>query len=275
MKKYLIALDLDDTLLTKEKIIPQTTKDYLKQLIDDGHKVVLATGRPYAGMSMYYEELNLDTPIVTSNGAMTFNPKDPNFKKVLLGIDKELIKDVFINTKECVVDAFFGYEKRIYLTNENEIFKYFIHYQDDSIVIKGNVEDIIDINPGSVIVGVKEDYLKTFEKYVEDNHKDNLLLRLFGVYNKIGLYELYSNKISKREGLQLVLNHYNMNKENLIAIGDGHNDIEMLDYAYVGVAMVNAKQDVLDSAKYITREDSNKEGVILFLDHFLGYNTLK
>src|SRR5690625_5444822 len=73
MKKeqHLIALDLDGTLLTDGKEISVFTKKVIQQVIDDGHIVVIATGRAHRDSIQYYHELELSTPMVNFNGALT------------------------------------------------------------------------------------------------------------------------------------------------------------------------------------------------------------
>ncbi len=275
MKKYLIALDLDGTTLTDEKNITDKTKEYIEKLIKDGHKIVIATGRPYAGMSRYYKELNLDTPVVVSNGGMVFNPTDHTFKKIHYGIDKKKILKIFENNKEAIVDSYFNFDEKVYYSNKTNVFDFLVNYQGESTVVTGNIEDIIDVDPSGVMIAVKEELIEELNNYINTEFNGELLLRHFGIRNGYYSCELYQSNISKREGLEEVLNYYNIKKENLIAFGDGNNDLEMLQYAYVSVAMVNGCEEVLKQAKYITRDDNNNDGVINFLDRFLGNNTIK
>ena len=72
MEKYLIALDMDGTLLNKSHVISKTTSDYFKQLEKDGHIIVIASGRPVRGIMNFYKELELDTPIICYNGAYIY-----------------------------------------------------------------------------------------------------------------------------------------------------------------------------------------------------------
>ena len=64
MEKYLIVLDLDGTLLYDWKTLKEDTKDYMLELSKEGHKLVIATGRPFRSSERYYKMLELDTPII-------------------------------------------------------------------------------------------------------------------------------------------------------------------------------------------------------------------
>ncbi|MFI3329887.1 MAG: Cof-type HAD-IIB family hydrolase [bacterium] len=274
MEKYLIAFDLDGTLLTDDKTITDTSKKYINKLIDDGHMVCIATGRPYAGMLHYYKELGLKTPIINTNGGMIHNPNDDNFKKIHLGMDKEIVKDIFSNNKDSILDAYFGYDHKVYFTSMHERLAPFIHIDENTILVEGPLEETIDVETSGVIVVVDENKHKNFEDYVNKHYSDKLALREFRRIDGTHLYELYHKAVSKREGLQVILDYYGLTSKNLIAFGDGDNDLEMLEFAYVGVAMVNGREEAIQSAKYITRTTNNEDGAILFLDHFLGYNTM-
>lgn len=274
MKKYLIAFDLDATLLTDDKKITNKSKEYIKKIINDGHTVVIATGRPYIGMKNYYDELELKTPVVNTNGGMVHNPHDKNFKKVHLGMPKEFVKDICIKNKGIILDAYFGYDDKVYYTNIHDRLKDFIHIDEYTVEIKGPLEETIDVDTSGVIFVVDASRHLEFENYINDNYSDTLALREFRREEGSHLYELYQKSISKREGLEIILNHYNLSSKDLIAFGDGDNDLEMLDFAYVSVAMCNGREEAIAAAKYITATDNNNDGPILFLDHFLEYNTL-
>ncbi|MCX5775805.1 MAG: HAD-IIB family hydrolase, partial [Firmicutes bacterium] len=78
-KRYLIAFDMDGTLLNDKKTISFRTRRYLHHLDRQGHVVVLASGRPVRALRRYYDELNLRSPMVCYNGASIENPHDSDF----------------------------------------------------------------------------------------------------------------------------------------------------------------------------------------------------
>src|SRR5690625_5463976 len=78
-KQHLIALDLDGTLLTNNKTISMRTKDIIFRAIEDGHIVVIATGRPHRASIQYYQSLGLTTPMVNFNGGLIHHPTDKNW----------------------------------------------------------------------------------------------------------------------------------------------------------------------------------------------------
>ncbi len=274
MKKYVIALDLDDTVLNTNKEITDLTKKYLQQLSNDGHKVVLSTGRPLRAMKQYYDYLELDTPIISDNGGFTHHPFDNNFNEVRLGIDKQIIIDVTKNTKDCINSCFFSIDNTIYIDKQSEKFDGVIHINDQSTVIKGNLYDICDVNPYGMLFLLNSNKINEFEEYVLSRYSDTISLRMFFNDGEEAMYELYQKSISKREGLEVVLDYYGLTTNELIAMGDGDNDIEMIELASVGVAMKNGRESVIKAANHTTEYDCDNDGVVRFLDKFLENNKL-
>ena len=85
MDRYLIAIDIDGTLLNKDRVISKATKEYLLKLSNEGHLIVLASGRPIRSLVQFHDELKLDTPLICYNGALVFSLNDKlNTRKNLI-----------------------------------------------------------------------------------------------------------------------------------------------------------------------------------------------
>ena len=94
MKQHLIVLDLDGTLLTDDKIISHKTKMTLQKAKDEGHQVMIATGRPFRASEVYYKELSLTTPIVNFNGAYVHHPRNPMWQAIHSPISMHVVHEV-------------------------------------------------------------------------------------------------------------------------------------------------------------------------------------
>jgi len=127
MEKYLIVLDLDGTLLYDWKTLKEDTKDYLLELSKEGHKLVIATGRPFRSSERYYKMLELDTPIINYNGGLVTSKNDDNFQCFSLTVEKEYIIDIFEKTKNYIKNAFGEIGDDIYLLHDTEEIRPLIH----------------------------------------------------------------------------------------------------------------------------------------------------
>lgn len=94
--KYLIACDLDGTTLNRQGELTTKTIKVLQHLRSLGHIVCLATGRPFNGAIGKYEEVGLDTPLITDNGGSIENPVDPTFPKQRTYIPVHMMHQLYV-----------------------------------------------------------------------------------------------------------------------------------------------------------------------------------
>ena len=100
------------------------------------------------------------------------------------------------------------------------------------------------------------------------NKYDNIKLRFWsGEWLKIS--EIYHINTNKGKALEKIAEYYNINKEHIIAFGDADNDIELLKYAGISVAMKNGEEKIKEIAKLISLEDNNNDGIKLTLEKII------
>ena len=120
MKKYLIALDMDGTLLNNNNQISNLTKEYLIKLASQGHKIIISSGRPIRGIISYYKELKLNTPIICYNGAYIYPGKE-NIEEYCFSFSYKLIKQIINDiTYEYIDNIILETNDDIYLLHEDE-----------------------------------------------------------------------------------------------------------------------------------------------------------
>jgi HAD superfamily hydrolase (TIGR01484 family) len=95
MEKHIIIIDLDGTLMLDFSHYDEETIDYLKKLHNDGHIIVIATGRPLRSSFFVHQAIGLNTPIINYNGALVSNPFDDNFPKTDLRVEKDDLAKIF------------------------------------------------------------------------------------------------------------------------------------------------------------------------------------
>lgn len=154
-EKYLIALDLDGTLLNDNKKICKLTKKYLKLLNEKGVEIVLCSGRAPRSIINYYEELNINSPIIAYNGGLTFNPSNPNFKVKGYRFNHKIIKEIYNNTKEYIDSAMCENSKKIFIDKEDAFLFNFFHKSNLEIV-KGNIGNILNEDTYTYVIKLKE-----------------------------------------------------------------------------------------------------------------------
>lgn len=264
IKDYLIAVDLDGTLITGFDKYDKKSFRYLRKLAKK-NKIVIATGRPLRSSKYYYDLLGLNTPIINYNGALVQNPNDMNFKKSLITIDRhDLFK--FIDENEDIIDTVFCEdEDDIYLHKETEYVGPYLH-SDGGKVVTGDLRHGLKQNPNGAILFTHLGSEARLEEYVNRVFQGRILIRFWYVKNVV-VSEFYSNQTSKANALMKVASYYNITQDKIIAIGDGHNDIEMINYAGYGIAMGNGHKELLKVAKYTTKP-VKEHGVYYILKNF-------
>lgn len=263
-KKYLILSDLDQTLLTTDKRITNKTKKFIKKIVDEGHIFCFSTGRPLQGCINYFNDLNINCPIVTENGSNIYFPENdmkPVSFLIPLNVFKSLLKDV----DKILVSCFTGTKTCLLIENESCVPPWIVHENEGFSKKVGKIYDMIDEDPflPSFIVSDAELMKTILSKYPDISYR-------FWGKNEVGYtFEIYSKNASKGQALRYLKNHYNIDDECTIAFGDELNDLPMIEEAYYGVAMINGKDDVKKRANMITKKDNDHNGVIKHIKYIM------
>ena len=265
MKKgYLIAIDLDGTLIQGFDNYDKLSFDLLKKLAKD-NTIVIATGRPFRSSKYYYDILGLNTPIINYNGALVHHPSDTNFEKNMITVPKEIVIKILEDNKDVITNIFCEIEDEIFLYRKEDEINPYLHLDGGNLHI-GNFRDILTGDPNGAIIFSKNGTEEILEKYINDTYKGKLEIR-FWEDEKYCVSEVYNPLTTKGNGIKQIINYYKIPFEKTIAIGDGHNDIELFENVNISVAMANSHKDLLKNAKYITKSVS-EHGVYYFLKDF-------
>ena len=262
MQRHLIVLDLDGTLLTDQKVISSKTKNTLLQAKNAGHEVMIATGRPYRSSEMYYKELGLTTPIVNFNGAYVHHPMNSSWDTVHKPIDLHVVKDV--------VEAVQSYSIKNMLAEVLD--DVYLHHHDEKMIsafalgnpniTTGDLRTFLKTDPTSLLIHAEEDSVDLVRQHLRDVHAEVIDHRRWGA--PWDVIEVVRHGLNKAVGLAHVSAYLDIPKERIIAFGDEDNDLEMIEYAGVGVAMGNAISALQNIANEVTRTN-NEDGIAEFL----------
>lgn len=261
---YIIAIDLDGTVVSNFDDYDKISFELLKQLKKDNY-IVIATGRPYRSSKYFYDLLELNTPIINYNGALVHNPNDKNFKKIKISVDRNNIIKLLNDNKNIIFDIFCEVEDDIYLWKEDKKIENYLHL-DGGILHLGNFEETLTEDPNGAIIFSHIGSENQLNNYINNNFNGDLKIRFWPI-NDFVVSEIYSPMTSKANGLAKVCEYYGISNDRLISFGDGHNDIEMIEYSKIGVAMANSNQELLKIANHITK-NVNENGVYHFLKEF-------
>lgn len=269
--RHLIALDLDGTLLTDNKVISSKTKQTVRTAMDEGHIVVIATGRPHRSSINYYHELGLKTPMVNFNGALLHHPTNKNWDA--------LHNPMPIRTAHAIIDACFDLNVNnilaevmddVYLAQYDEkLIEIYQESPDDPPFKIGNIKQTLKEDPTSILILPKDEQVQMLRSHLDDYHAEFIEHRNWGA--PWNIIEIIKKGMNKAVGLQKIAHYYGIPQERIIAFGDEDNDLEMIDYAGVGVAMDNAIPQLKQLAKHVTKTNE-QDGIGSFLEEYLKLN---
>ncbi|MCB2353335.1 Cof-type HAD-IIB family hydrolase [Clostridium estertheticum] len=270
----LVCIDMDGTLLNSKHKVSNASKEALLKAHNKGVKIVISTGRMYSDAEFFSNLIGVKAPVIASNGAFIKqkNEKEAIYKNILE--EKLFVKLLNVFIKYKVYPTFY--------TPQNAYC--------GSIIIKVFVE-YIKLR-GGMSRATKIKYIRTIKQWdkvfkIEKNnmvkcevmHKDTeKLLKVRAEIQKIEGIEIVSSSkhnieitskgVSKGRAVEKLANYYNIKKDEIIAIGDSENDISMIEFAGMGIAMGNAIERVKQKSDFITDTNDN-EGVAKAINKFI------
>lgn len=269
MKYKLLALDLDGTLTNSKKEITPYTKEVLLEAQRQGLLLILASGRPTYGIVPVAKTLEMDRFggfILSFNGGKVIEVKTG---KVLYeqALPPDIVPLLYKRSWEAGL-TILSYNGKHILT-ENAADKY-VKYESflTKMKIKETDNFLRDLQlPADkcLVVGEPEDLVPLEEKLRQE------ISNRINIYRSEAFYlELVPKGIDKAASLSVLLERLRMKKDELIAIGDGYNDISMIQYAGLGVAMANAQSPVKANANEITKYTNDEDGVARYVETLLS-----
>lgn len=262
----LIALDMDGTLLNEGKKISEENNIAIKKAKEKGVKVVLATGRPIKGIENYLNELDLisdEDYCITYNGSLVVNTGTKEIlTQVLLksedvhylyDLSKKLDIDIHaLTTSGCITPKLSEYtELEIRMNNIPFEEIDFNNIKDDTEIVK------------VMFVGEEKKLSAVIEKLPREVYKKYNVVRSAPYF-----LEFLDKNVSKGTGVKALAEKLGINRSEIICVGDAGNDIDMIEYAGLGVAMKNAFPEVKKAANYITYSNE-EDGVAHVINKFI------
>lgn len=261
---YIVASDLDGTLLTPNHQLTDFTKKILRSLVNILKiHFIFATGRHYNNVILIRNKLNISSYMITANGSKIYSPDgkliiscnlNTDIVHDLLSIahdDSEIITNIFKNN-EWLINK---YQKDQELYSKSWSFNYKI-YNKDTI-------SYCDINK---IYFTSNNYQKLFFLEKELNTRWGKYVSIS--FSCLTCLEVVSGGISKGYALKYIANLLNYELKDCISFGDGMNDKEMLEMTGKGCIMYNAQQRLKDALPYLEIIGSNQnEAVPRYLNY--------
>jgi len=264
---------MDGTLLDDNHLISEENKKALKEAQNRGVVIAVTTGRLFVSASYYYSILGIEGPIIASNGAYIRENSSAEFiyKYNLSLLDTKQLNEIL--NKTSLTHYFYTYNTAITSKAFPANHPYVLSNEDmpEHLKILFNVQE--DIEP--LLKEYENDILKV---YVTCENDTETLFKVKDEIKEIGKYEVVSSGnnnfeimkkgASKGLAVKILAESLNIKQEEVMCIGDNENDLSMIKYAGLGVAMGNGVNILKNEANYITDTNLNS-GVAKVIQKFV------
>ncbi|MGK0552136.1 Cof-type HAD-IIB family hydrolase [Enterococcus faecalis] len=264
----LIAIDLDGTLLNSQKEISERNRQALLAAKNAGIKVVICTGRPLAAINIYLEQLQLrdagDYSITFNGGLVQKNDTGEVIEKALmplsdvhdlyrLATELNIPLDILSDGLVLQLPTSKDYSSLYNVLNKLLTFESFELAQlaQDRIYNKA-------------VIAVEENYLNERIKQIPSRFYDRFEI----IKTRNNLLEFMPKGITKAYGISLLARDLHIQPEEVMALGDEENDLPMIQYAGLGVAMANAIPAVKQVADQVTATN-DQDGVAQAIETYV------
>lgn len=277
-----IVMDVDGTLFNSDKQIGPKTKELLIKAQEMGIKVVLASGRPTTGLLDIGEELSMKKHhglFVSFNGSKVIDcetmeelfdePMSIEESKAVLNHMKKFdrVRPMFDkgeymmvnNVYDCYIQ--FKGEPMNIIEYESRGGKFKLCEADD-------LASCVDKPLNKILTTADPEYLQEHHQAMMEPFKDSLCC----VFTAPFFFEYTAKGIDKAKALDTVFSKIGITKDEVISFGDGHNDMSIIQYAGIGVAMENAVDDLKAAADEITLSNDEEGIAVSLLKHIPELN---
>lgn len=242
----LAAIDLDGTLLGPDGRIGQRNRAAVRALADAGVTPIIASGRMHAATLAVHDELGLDTPVVSYNGALVLDPRG-NRPLLHVPLDAAIAEEVVSWAAEHDVVAQYYLDDTLYVDRLTGWSRLYHDRTGSRIVPVGPLSRFSGRSPTKILyVGRPEDTLCW-----QDIWRGRLGDRAYIVRTMPEYLEFLDPRVDKWEGIRVAAQELGVPGERVVAFGDSHNDVPMLAGAGLGVAMPYSPAEVLKAADAI------------------------
>ena len=272
MKKRLLFLDLDGTLLNDAKEITQGNRDALEQALRRGHGVIITTGRPLKSAIQQAHKLGLDRPgclLIAYNGAQIYD-----WEKQQIVFSRSLplaaVERIFerVNAAGEHIQTYDAWDVLVEPRCDNASVRRYCQLIGMAFKVIGDVrKDLTEAPVKCLVINYEEQSgIKKIQAWIREN-----MAREVDCFFSCDQYlEIVPRGMSKGEAVKMLCAKMGVDIADAVAVGDAANDLSMIEAAGIGVAMANGTEEVKAVADYITARDNNHDGIAEVVQRFFS-----
>jgi Cof subfamily protein (haloacid dehalogenase superfamily) len=263
-----VFLDMDGTLLRSDHSVSEATVQTIKSLTDKAIPVILVSARPAGAVLPTFRHLGLpeDAPMITLNGSYVLQSGVPIFD-IRMDLDTtfnvtELVRPWKATIAYYLQREWYAEVDDVWTSREQKIMDVPLRVGPIDLLI----EDWSGLHtaPNKMMVMSEPENIASIQRHLRSIFDGRL-----NIYPSKPTYlEVMDIRGSKANAVKFVSGRLGLAREEIIAMGDNYNDVEMIGWAGMGVAMGNAPDDIRAGARYVT-DTNNNDGVRKALERFI------
>ncbi len=268
MSYRLLAIDLDRTLLDDKSRISDRNKQAIRDAVKEGVMITVSTGRMFSTAISFVKELELNTdwPMIYYQGAMV---KTTGQGRILyhLPLENDLAVIIAAAAEEYGEEICAYFDERIYINRENRYSFYYNDSYDVSVEVVGRLDHFLEQkgwNPTKLTIFNWESEFERIRTALDSRYSGRFtMLKPYPHF-----LEFTHRGATKGQTLRKLAERLNISREEIISFGDSSNDLDMIQYAGLGVAVANAVPEVLAAADLITAANT-EDGVARVIEEYI------
>ena len=265
-KLELIVLDLDGTLLNKYGEIGEESIEYVSELKKLGVKFSFATGRLHNSIINYAQDLNLQTPLISLDGAII--KSYPSNQIIYESYIKEsYVKKAIRMAEEGLLKVALSHDSAIYYTIENSLVPQLMDKYEAKFEEIYSYEQYLSRALEIVICGDYKQSIKKIEEKMKFPNSLGLKTSFYKSNDQEGVYflEIRNKNCSKGDGFIKLAKHLKISIKKCAVMGDWYNDRSLFRTKALKIAIANAVEEIKSMADYVTKRNNNEDGTAEFL----------
>lgn len=257
----LIAIDVDGTLLNSKHELSQKNKEVIQKAVDQGVQIALASGRPLSGLFDVFKQLEINPKnhyLMGFNGAVVAKAEDYSilFERT---IELELAQSILKHVKQFPVSAILSRKKDLIVESPNG---YHVQGEADmnhmNLVVVDSLVDFLDYQPNKILLSAEPAIIDQYLELI----KEPFLGQVDFVKSAPFYLEIIVKDTNKGSSLDYLTKTLNIDVKDVMAIGDNYNDLSMIEFAGLGVAMGQSDDYIKSRAQFISL--SNEEDGVAY-----------
>lgn len=258
----MVVTDIDGTIYSPELGIKQSIKECIQNLCKKGIHVAIATGRTYGSAKTVADNIGIKCPLICYQGGLvnSYDGEILDVKYLNPVIAKEIIND--FRKRNIHLNVYV--EDKLYVEDDDEYIK---DYIGDKGIDYYKVESFeeLDFTKLNKLLAIKYDvqFIDNLIKELQEKYPEIYVVKSYDYF-----CEIANKDATKGHAIKFLADKYGIKTDEVLAIGDQNNDIEMVETAGIGIAMGNGTPEIKKAADYITDTVEN-DGFIKAINKYV------